>query len=72
MSCSSMLQRLNRAEALALIERAGAIDTLQPIVVALQRELGQSPSVSRELDEVSEDVQESIMQMRRSIHNGSD
>ena len=53
------------AEALALIERAGAIDPLQPIVVALQRELGESPSVSRELDEVSKDVQESIMQMRK-------
>ena len=53
------------AEALALIERAGAIDPLQPIVVALRRELGQSPSVSRELDEVSKDVQVSIVQMRR-------
>ena len=59
------------AEALALIERAGAIDPLQPIVVALQRELGQSPSVSRELDEVSKDVQESIMQMRKGLHNDS-
>ena len=55
------------AEALALIERAGAIDPLQPIVVALRRELGQSPSVSRELDEVSKDVQESIVQMRKSL-----
>ena len=59
-------------EALALIERAGAIDPLQPIVVALQRELGESPSVSRELDEVSKDVRESIMHMRRGIHNDSD
>ena len=55
------------AEALALIERAGALDALQPIVVALRRELGQSPSVSRELDEVSKDVQESIVQMRKSL-----
>lgn len=55
------------AEALALIERAGAIDPLQPIVVALRRELGQSPSVSRELDEVSKDVQEAIVQMRKSL-----
>ena len=55
------------AEALALIECAGAIDPLQPIVVALQRELGQSPSVSRELDEVSKDVQESIKRMRRAL-----
>lgn len=53
------------AEALALIERSGAIAALQPIVVALQRELGQSPSVSRELDEVSKDVQERIMQVRK-------
>ena len=60
------------AEALALIERAGAIDPLQPIVVALRRELGQSLSVSRELDEVSKDVQESIMHMRKGIHNDSD
>ena len=56
------------AEALALIERAGAIDPLQPIVVALRRELGQCPSVSRELDEVSKDVQESIIQMRRGLN----
>ena len=54
------------AEALALIERAGAIDPLQPIVVALRRELGQDPLVSRELDEVSKDVQESIIQMRKA------
>ena len=63
---------LEPAEALAMIERAGAIDPLQPIVVALQRELGQSPSVSQELDEVSKDVQESIMHMRRGLHNESD
>ena len=60
------------AEALALIERAGAIDPLQPIVVALRRELGQSPSVSRELDEVSKDVQVSIVQMRKGLHNDAD
>ena len=60
------------AEALALIERAGAIDPLQPIVVALRRELGQNPSVSRELDEVSKDVQKSIMHMRKGLHNDSD
>ena len=53
------------AEALALIERAGAVDPLQPIVVALGRELGQCPSVSRELDEVSKDVQNTIIQMRK-------
>ncbi len=53
------------AEALALIEHAGAIDPLQPIVVALGRELGQCPSVSRELDEVSKDVQNTIIQMRK-------
>ena len=53
------------AEALALIESAGAIDPLQPIVVALRRELGQMPSVSRELDEVSKDVQKTIIQMRK-------
>ena len=55
------------AEALALIERTEAIDPLQPIVVALQRELGQNPSVSQELDEVSKDVQQSIMQMRKGL-----
>ena len=59
------------AEALALIERVGAIDPLQPIVVVLQRELGQSPLVSRELDEVSKDVQKSIMHMRKGLHNDS-
>ena len=53
------------AEALALIERAGAVDPLHPIVVALGRELGQCPSVSRELDEVSKDVQNTIIQMRK-------
>ena len=53
------------------IERAGAIDPLQPIVVALRRELGQNPSVSRELDEVSKDVQKSIMHMRKGLHNDS-
>ena len=55
------------SEALALIESAGAIDPLQPIVVALRRELGQDPSVPRELDEVSKDVQTSIMEMRRGL-----
>ena len=60
------------AEALALIERAGASDPLQPIVVALRRELGQDPQVSRELDEVSKDVQESIMQMRKGLQTDSD
>ena len=60
------------AEALALIEHAGAVDPLQPIVVALRRELGQSLSVSRELDEVAKDVQESIMHMRKGLHNDSD
>ena len=54
------------------IERAGAIDPLQPTVVALRRELGQNPSVSRELDEVSKDVQKSIMHMRKGLHNDSD
>ena len=53
------------AEALALIEHAGASDSLQPIVVALRRELGQDPQVSRELDEVSKDVQNTITQMRK-------
>ena len=60
------------AEALALIERAGAIDPLQPIVVALRRELGQNPSVSLELNEVSKDVQNTIIQMRKSLDAGSD
>ena len=56
------------AEALALIESTGAIEPLQPIVVALQRELGQNPSVARELDEVSKDVQNTIIRMRKSLH----
>ncbi len=55
-------------EALIMIERAGAIDPLQPIVVALRRELGQSPSVARELDEVSNDVQHTITQMREGLN----
>ena len=55
------------AEALALIERAGAIDPLQPIVVALRRELGQDPPVSRELDEVSKDVQNTISRLRKDL-----
>ena len=60
------------AEALALVERAGAIDLLQPIVVALRRELGQNPSVARELDEVSKDVQNTIIQMRKGLDADSD
>ena len=56
------------AEALALIERAGAIDPLQPIVVALRRELGHSPSVSRELDEVSKDVENTIGRLRKDLN----
>ena len=55
------------AEALALIERTGAIDPLQPLVVALRRERGQNPSVSLELNEVSKDVQNTIIQMRKSL-----
>ena len=55
------------AEALALIENACAVAPLQPIVVALQRELGQDPSVSPELDEVSDDVRNTIIRMRRGL-----
>ena len=55
------------AEALALVERAGATAPLQPIVVALLRELGQNPSVAPELDEVSKDVQNTIIQMRKGL-----
>ena len=58
---------IEAAEALALIEGAGAIDPLQPIVVALQRELGQSPSVAYEIDEVSKDVQNALIGMRKSL-----
>ena len=52
------------AEALTMIESAGAIEPLKPIVVALQREIGQSPRVARELDEVSKDVQNTISRFR--------
>ena len=55
------------AEALALIENACAIAPLQPIVVALQRELGQDPSESPELDEVSNDVRNTIIRMRKGL-----
>ena len=58
---------IEAAEALALIEGAGAIDPLQPIVVALQRELGQIPSVAHEIDEVSKDVQNALIGMRKSL-----
>ena len=58
--------KIEPAEALALIEGAGAIDALQPIVVALQRELGQDPLVSPELDEVSKDVQDTIGRLRKA------
>lgn len=54
-------------EALALIESAGAVDPLRPMVVALQRELGQSPSVARELDEVANDVQDTISRLRKNL-----
>ena len=60
------------AEALALIESAGAVDSLQPIVVALRRELGQSPFVARELDEVSKDVWNRIIHMRKGFSANSD
>ena len=55
---------IESAEALAMIKSAGAIDPLQPIVVALQREFGQSPLVAQELDEVSKDVQNTISRLR--------
>ena len=55
------------AEVLGLIESAGAVDPLQPIVVALRRELGQDPPVSRELDEVSKDVQNTISRLRKDL-----
>ena len=61
---------LEPARALSLIESTGAIDPLQPVVVALQRELGQNPSVARELDEVSKDVQEQIVQIRKNLDTG--
>ena len=52
------------AEALTMIESVGASDPLQPIVVALQREIGQTPRVALELDEVSKDVQNTISRFR--------
>ena len=58
------------AEALALIERADAVDPLLPFVVALQRELGHSPLVAQELDEVSKDVQDTIGRMRIEFKAG--
>ena len=66
------LATIESAEALALIERTGAVDALLPIVVALRRELGQNPSVSRELDEVSKDVQNTIVQMRKALGTAPD
>ena len=60
------------AEALALIESGGAAEPLQPIVVALRRELGESLSVARELDEVSRDVQDAISRMRKGLDSGHD
>ena len=60
------------AEALAMIESAGAIDPLQPIVVALKGELGQSPSVAQELGEVSKDVQNTISRLRKDLDDCRD
>ena len=54
-------------EALAMIESTGAVAPLQPIVVAFQRELGQTPMVARELDEVSNDVQKTISRFRKDL-----
>ncbi|MCY3782157.1 MAG: hypothetical protein OXG79_00020 [Chloroflexi bacterium] len=59
-------------EALALIESAGAVNPLRPIVVALQRELGQGPSVARELDEVSKDVHDTISRLRERVDERCD
>ena len=59
------ISTIEPSEALAMIESSGASDSLLPIVVALRREVGQDPQVSRELDEVSKDVQQSIMHIRK-------
>ena len=64
------LATIEPAEGLTLIESADAVDQLQPIVVALQRELGECPSVARELDEVSRDVQNTISEMRKGLNVG--
>ena len=61
------LATIEPAEAVALIESAGAIDPLQPIVVVLQRELGHSPSVAPELNEVSKDVHNTIIRLRKGL-----
>ncbi len=54
-------------EALALIESTRATVPLLPIAVALQRELGQSPSVAKELHEVSKDVQDTMNRLRKRL-----
>lgn len=55
------------AEALAMIESAGAIELLQPFVLALRRELGEKPLVAQELNEVSKDVYSALSRLRKSI-----
>ena len=45
---------------LSLIEQSPSTELLVPLVVALQKELGQEPKVAREIEEVAEDIRKEL------------
>ena len=50
------------ATTLQLIEDSGAAEILLPLVTALKQELGQSPRVAKEVEEVAKDIREGLAQ----------
>ena len=52
------------SRALTLFANSQATEVLQPMIVALRQELGEEPSVAREIDEVSQDVRRTLAHMR--------
>lgn len=57
------------SKALTLIANSPAAEFLQPLIVALRQELGEEPSVAREIDEVSQDVRRTLAHMRSERAN---
>ncbi len=56
---------------LDVIRGAGADEMLAPLVVALQRELGENPDVGKEVEEVAKDVRRVLTNIRDRASNSS-
>lgn len=56
--------RIGAERALEVIGERGAREALLPLVVALQRELGQRPRVAQEVNEVARDLERNLEELR--------